>query len=252
MQFVFSFIDQAWLPALIFLLVAGAGWLVHWLSYHTIRRYSPTHAPYASAALLGAVIVGGGYAGAVTLGVNPTILLALLAILTAGISLAADQTMANAIAGAVILANRWFFVGDQVTIGGTSGTVKEIGFTSVVLHVNTRGLVTFPSSAIVGSELTNHTRADYVELPIALPMYDNHDRKGATALIKATIKDLGYDHKVLYEWGAGGEGYTALIRVREYGKRREILSDLAIILTDELLKAGYPLGIVTFYREVKE
>lgn len=251
-QVIQSFLQESWLPAGLTIAVFVVAWVARFLTYHTLRRVLRTQAAYLASTVQFGIVVGGLYGTAIYLEINPTTVLAVVAIMTAGIALSAEQTIANMIAGAVILANGKFAVGEQITIGDVSGTVENIGFGNVTINVNTRGLVTMPNSAIVGSTLTNHTRALHVELVAVLPMYDFHDMRQADALIRQVLFACELDGgcKVLHEWGPGGQQWAAVVRVRDYGKRREIMSRLSVMLTDELTKAGFPLGPVTFVKNI--
>jgi len=251
-QVIQSFLQESWLPAGLTIAVFFVAWGIRWFVYHTLRRVLRTQAAYLASTVQFGVVIGGLYGTAVYLNVNPTTILAVVAIMTAGIALAAEQTIANMIAGAVVLANGKFAVGEQITIGDVSGTVENIGFGNVTINVNTRGLVTMPNSAIVGNTLTNHTRALHVELVAVLPMYDVHDMRQADALIRQVLFacELDSGAKVLHEWTPGGQNWAVVVRVREYGKRREIMSRLSVMLTDELTKAEFPLGPVTFIKSL--
>lgn len=251
-QVIQSFLQESWLPAGLTIAVFVVAWVARFLTYHTLRRVLRTQAAYLASTVQFGIVVGGLYGTAIYLEINPTTVLAVVAIMTAGIALSAEQTIANMIAGAVILANGKFAVGEQITIGDVSGTVENIGFGNVTINVNTRGLVTMPNSAIVGSTLTNHTRAGYVELVAVLPMYDFHDMRQADALIRQVLFacELDSGAKVLHEWTPGGQNWAVVVRVREYGKRREIMSRLSVMLTDELTKAEFPLGPVTFVKNI--
>lgn len=249
---VTQFLQESWLPAGLTIAVFIVAWVARFLTYHTLRRALRTQAAYLASTVQFGIVVGGLYGTAIYLEINPTTVLAIVAILTAGVALAAEQTISNMIAGAVILANGKFAVGEQITIGDVSGTVENIGFGNVTVSVNTRGLVTIPNSAIVGSTLTNHSKAGHVELVAVLPMFDVHDMRRADALIRQVLFALELDNgcKVLHEWTAGGQQWAVVVRVRDYGKRREIMSRLSVMLTDELTKEGFPLGPVTFVKQL--
>lgn len=244
----------AWLPFALTLFVFLAAYGIRFLAYHAIRRWSKTHASYLASAIQFALIVGGLYGEFTYLGVNPTVILAVIAIFTAGISLASDQAMGNAIAGAVILANGKFSVGDQVTLGDVTGVITEMGFANIAVSVNTQGIVSIPNSAITGSTVINHSRAATVDMTILLPFHDDHDRKKAKVLIEEVLalKGLGTGAKILHDWTSGGEQWAVVVKVGDYGKRREIMSALSVALSDNLLSAGFPLGAVTYYREVRD
>lgn len=55
--------------------------------------------------------------------------------------------------------------------------------------------------------------------------------------------------KVLHDWTPGGEAWAVVVKVADYSKRRETMSKLSVALTEELQREGFPLGVVTFYKE---
>lgn len=251
MQTAFSFLQNSWLPASLTVAVFLVAYIVRFIVYHLVRRVSRTHAAYVSAAIQFGMIIGGLYGLSVYLEINPTTVLAVVAIVTAGVALAAENAIANMIAGAVILASAKFSVGEQVTVAGTTGQVESIGFANVTIASNTRGLVTIPNVAIVGDSLVNHSRLPAIEMAIALPFFDTHDRRRADALIRQVLfaHKLDSGCKVLHDWTPGGETWGVVVKVQDYNKRRETMSKLSVAITEALQGEGFPLGAVTFYRE---
>ena len=251
-QAIQTFLQESWLPAGLTIVVFVVAWVARFITYHTVRRVLRTQAAYLASTVQFGVVVGGLYGMAIYLEVNPTSVLAVVAILTAGVALAAEQTIANMIAGAVILANGKFAVGEQITIGDVSGTVENIGFGNATINVNTRGLVTMPNSAIVGSTLINHTRAAFIEMIALIPMHSSHDRRRVDALIRQVLFSLNLDKgsKVLHEWTPGGEAWAVTVKVEDYSKRREVLSRLSVTLTESLESEGFPIGVVSYVKQV--
>lgn len=251
MQTVFTFLQYSWLPVALAIAVFIAAYIVRSFVYHLARRISRTHAAYVASALQFGIVVGGLYGIAVYLKINPTTVLAVVAIATAGVALAMEQTIAGMIAGTVILANGKFSVGEQITIGDVTGVVESIGFNNVTIGVNTRGLVTIPNVAIVGDSLINHSRLPAIEISMVLPFFDTHDRRRADALIRQVLfaHKLDAGCKVLHDWTPGGEAWAVVVKVADYSKRRETMSKLSVALTEELQREGFPLGVVTFYKE---
>ncbi len=251
MQTVFTFLQNSWLPAALAIALFFVAYIVRFIVFHVARRVSRTHAAYVAAAIQFGLIIGGLYGLAIWLGINPTAILAVVAIATAGVALAAENVIANMIAGAVILASAKFAVGEQVTVAGTTGQVESIGFANVTISSNTRGLVTIPNVAIVGDSLINHSRLPAIEMSLVLPFFDAHDRRRADALIRQVLfaHTLDKGCKVLHDWTPGGETWAVVIKCQDYSKRRETMSKLSVALTEALQGEGFPLGAVTFYKE---
>ena len=242
---------EGWQPAALTVAVFLVAWVVRFLVYHSTRRLLRTQAAYVASAIQFGIIVGGLYGTAIYFEINPTTILAVVAIATAGIALAAENAIANMIAGAVILASGKFAVGEYVTVAGTTGQVESIGFANVTVSSNTRGLVTIPNVAIVGDSLINHSRLPAIEMSLVLPFFNSHDRKQVGILIRKVLFDLKLDTgcKVLHDWTAGGETWIIVVKVAEYKTRRETMSKLSVALTNALQGEGFPLGAVTFYKE---
>lgn len=92
-------------------------------------------------------------------GVQTTSIVALLGAAGLAIGLALQGTLANVAAGIMVLMLRPFRLGDAVDIGGTGGTVEDIGlfttrittFDGVVVHV--------PNGQVWGEKIQNYTQA---------------------------------------------------------------------------------------------
>ena len=237
-----------WLPAVLILVVFGIAWALGFLSYHTIRRISPTHASYSSSMIQASIIVGGLYAVSVYFEIPPTFVLAIVAIFTAGVSLHMGAIIEAAVAGGVVLGSHLLAVGEQVTIGDTSGIVTKIGFANTEIQTNTQGMVTIPNSQIAGAVVVNHSRLPAIEMSLVLPFYDRHDRDRVIGILKKELefKNLGKGSKILHDWVGGCEQYAVVVKIDNYAKRREVLSDLSLHLTTLLMDEGLPLGSVTF------
>lgn len=92
-------------------------------------------------------------------GVQTTSIVALLGAAGLAVGLALQGTLSNVAAGIMVLMLRPFRLGDAVDIGGTSGTVEDIGlfttritsFDGVVVHV--------PNGQVWGEKIQNYTQA---------------------------------------------------------------------------------------------
>ena len=63
------------------------------------------------------------------LGINTSSLTAIMSVLTLGVTLAAEDILGNVAGGLVILFSHPFSLGDEIEVGGTTGTVREISLT---------------------------------------------------------------------------------------------------------------------------
>lgn len=94
-----------------------------------------------------------------TLGVDVSVLVAILSVVSLAISLAVQGTLANIVGGLVILTAHPFRVGDYVDIAGTTGTVRCIGLTYTDLLTPGNQEVHVPNSQVSGSTVTNFSAA---------------------------------------------------------------------------------------------
>lgn len=95
-------------------------------------------------------------------GINLTAFAALLGIGGLAFSLAARSTIEDGIAGAIILTDRPFRVGDRIEVAAanTWGDVMEIGLRTTRVRTRDNRLVIIPNSVIVGNEVINYTYPD--------------------------------------------------------------------------------------------
>jgi small-conductance mechanosensitive channel len=94
-------------------------------------------------------------------GVNIGSLLVSLGVGSLAVALAAQDTLANMIAGFVILVDRPFRVGDRIEIGaGVVGDVREIGLRSTRLLMFDNNLLVIPNAELVKSRITNLSYPD--------------------------------------------------------------------------------------------
>ena len=92
-----------------------------------------------------------------SLDVNMTSLVALLSVGSLGITLAAEDILANVAGGLVILSAHPFTIGDYIEVSGTSGTVEEITLNYTKLVTPDGHLVMLPNKSLADSQMTNYT-----------------------------------------------------------------------------------------------
>lgn len=92
-----------------------------------------------------------------SLGIPTTSLVALLSVASLGITLAAEDILANIAGGLVILSSHPFNIGDFVEASGTSGTVEEITLNYTKLMTPDGLLVMLPNKSLADSQMINYT-----------------------------------------------------------------------------------------------
>jgi len=90
-------------------------------------------------------------------GIETTSLIAVLGAAGLAVGLALQGTLSNFSSGVMLLVFRPFRAGDYVVVGGTAGTVQEVGIFTTVLHTPDNVRIIVPNSAIYGSTITNYS-----------------------------------------------------------------------------------------------
>lgn len=122
-------------------------------------------------------------------GIDITAFAAALGIGGLAISLAAQDTLADAIAGFLILLDQPFRVGDRIEISGlgTWGDVVDIGTRSTRIRTRDNRLVIVPNSAIAKDQVVNYSYPDpryRVQIEVGID-YDSDLKLAREAAIKA-------------------------------------------------------------------
>ena len=92
-----------------------------------------------------------------SLGIPITSLVALLSVVSLGITLAAEDILANIAGGLVILSSRPFNIGDYIEASGTAGTVEEISLNYTKLITPDGLLVMLPNKSLADSQMINYS-----------------------------------------------------------------------------------------------
>ena len=123
------------------------------------------------------------------LGINIGVLLAGLGLAGLALSLAAQDTIGDGIAGFLILVDRPFRVGDRIEIegAGTWGDVVEVGLRTTSIRTRDNRMVIVPNSIIGKNQVINYTFPDpryRVETHVHVS-YDTDIEKARKTIIKA-------------------------------------------------------------------
>lgn len=124
-----------------------------------------------------------------TLGVDVSVLVAILSVVSLAVSLAVQGTLSNLVGGLVILTSHPFRVGDYISLGGageTAGTVLRIGLTYTDLRTPANQDVHVPNSQVSGSIITNYTAAGTRRMDIVVSVsYECDPARVNAALLRA-------------------------------------------------------------------
>ena len=141
--------------------------------------------------LLKYVVIGIGLLMAASqIGFNVLSMLAGLGVAGLAVGLAAKDTMANFIAGLIILWDKPFALGDDVVIGDTEGWVRHIELRATILEDVDGNDVILPNSDVVAKKIVNFSRTpkERIHVPVGVAYGANIDAARA-ALLSAVEGD---------------------------------------------------------------
>lgn len=92
-----------------------------------------------------------------SLGVSVTSLIAVLSVAGLAVSLAIQNSLSNVAGGIQLLTSHPFKMDDYVEVGGTTGTVAEVGIFYTKIKTTDNKLVQIPNSQIAGEKIINYT-----------------------------------------------------------------------------------------------
>ncbi len=145
-------------------LVALAGWIVLRITQPALR-VALRRARFADGLIT--LLVDGVYRvvlglftivmAASQLGVDVSALLAGFGVIGIAIGFAAQETVANTIAGFLIFWDRPFKIGDYITTQSLYGEVREITLRTTRIRTNDNTFVVIPNKQVIGDTLVNHS-----------------------------------------------------------------------------------------------
>jgi MscS family membrane protein len=126
-------------------------------------------------------------------GINVAALAAAVGLVGLALSLAAKDTIADAIAGMIILFDKPFRVGDRIEIetANTWGDVTEIGLRSTRILTRDNRLIIVPNSIIGANQIINYSYPDpFYRIQLHVGIAYGTDIEQVRALIVATVKEV--------------------------------------------------------------
>jgi small conductance mechanosensitive channel len=126
------------------------------------------------------------------LGVATTSVVAIFGAAGIAVGLALKDTLANFASGVMLLVFRPFDVGHLVDVGGTVGTVTEIGIFATTLRSPDNIKITVPNSQVYGATISNYNGNDTrrVDLVMGISYDDNIETAVATIRRIVTSHEL--------------------------------------------------------------
>ncbi|MCP8465177.1 mechanosensitive ion channel family protein [Pseudomonas sp. ZM23] len=120
-------------------------------------------------------------------GVQTTSIAALIAAAGVAIGMAWSGLLANLAAGGFIIVLRPFKVGDFITAGGVTGTVKEIGLFVTAINTPDNVLTLVGNNKIFGDTIQNYTHNPYRRVELKAQLSGAADYPAAAAVLKQRI-----------------------------------------------------------------
>jgi len=183
--------------------------------------------------LLKYVVLGIGLLmAAAQVGFNVVSMLAGLGVAGLAVGLAAKDTMANFIAGLIILWDKPFALGDDVEIGDTLGSVRHIELRTTILEDPDGNDLILPNSDVVAKKILNYSRTPRARIHVpATVAYGAKVENARAALLGAAAGDdrvLATPEPlvVVRELAAGSVGLDLMLWVhpsRRIGMRAEYM-----------------------------
>lgn len=172
-------------------------------------------------------------------GVQTASLIAVLGAAGLAIGLALQGTLSNVAAGVMLLFLRPFNIGDTITCGGISGTVKTLGLFATEMATAENVYIFVPNSNLWNTNIQNFSRNDERRQDIVVGISYGDDIPKALKTLEKTLKA---DKRVI-----AGEGKEPEVMVTNLG-------DFAVELTARFWSSNADSGPlkVDLTREIKE
>ena len=184
-------------------------------------------------------------------GINITALIALLGIGGLALSLAAQDTLADAINGFIILFDRPFRVGDRIEINdlNTWGDVIEIGMRTTRIQTRDNRMVIVPNSQIGKSQIVNYSYPNpQYRLQADFLVTDAHDLEEIREIMINAVQSLEgvlQDRPVaalVQEIGDGSIRFRVRWWISSYTDTRDISDDVNTAIYYALKRSGIKLA----------
>jgi potassium efflux system protein len=178
-------------------------------------------------------------------GVEMSRLAILLGAFGVGIGFGLQNIFNNLISGIILAFERPINEGDIIEVGGTWGTVKQIGIRSSTIRTFEGAEVIIPNGNLISNELTNWTLTDQqrrVEVLIGVKYGTDPEQ------VLQILRDVANAHEetlkdpkplpLFTEFGESSLNFRLLVWIPNADERLRIQSELSVAVNKELKKAG--------------
>ncbi len=136
------------------------------------------------------VMILGLLMAASQLGVNISAVLAGLGVVGIAVGFAAQETVANMIAGFLIFWDRPFTIGDYISSQEQYGEVKDITMRTTRIRTRENTYVVIPNKQIIGDKLVNHSMYGETRVNIPLGIAYKEDIARAREVLLAAVRTV--------------------------------------------------------------
>jgi len=150
--------------------------------------------PFLAGMIHVTIIVLVSIAAVGVLGVNTASFVAVLGAAGLAVALAFQETFSNFAAGVMLLTFRPFEVGNYVDVGGTAGTVREVGIFTCLLTTSDNIQIRVPNSKIFGQTIVNYSVSETRRIDLSIGVGYGDDLGTA---IRTCMDVLAADPRVL-------------------------------------------------------
>jgi small conductance mechanosensitive channel len=165
-------------------------------AYLSATRIDPTLVPFISSLVYWGMVAFVIIAVLGVFGVPTAQFVAVLGAAGLAVGLALQGTLSNFAAGVMLLIFRPFSVSHWVEIGGTSGSVQEIGVFSTVLHTGDNIRVVVPNAQVFGQTIRNFSANPTRRIDLVIGVSYSDDLQVAQETLERVV---AADERVLAE-----------------------------------------------------
>ncbi len=123
-------------------------------------------------------------------GVNPESVVTALGLTGVALGFALREVLSNFVSGVLILALRFFDIGDQIVVGDTEGTVEAIDLRATHIRTGDGRLVFVPNAEVSTSRVTNNSASPLRRTSIFVYLSYREDVARTLSIVLATLRDV--------------------------------------------------------------
>lgn len=221
-------------------------WYTHNIAVRTSTRFDDEFAPLIGKVIKAIIFFIAAIVILDYFGINVNSLVVSLGVGSLAVALAAKDTLANIIAGVLIMVDRPFRVGDRILLAsGEKGDVYDIGLRSTKILTFDNTLIIVPNANIVNEKLTNLTYPDpMIRVRIDVGVAYGTDLEKVKQLMINVCKE---HQEVLekpepqswfIEFGDSSLNLAVMCRVADYGQQWRIGEEIRMKINKRFEEEG--------------